>query len=392
MKNKLSQDQHQTLANLLDWQKNPKTSHVTVGGYAGTGKTTIIALLRRLLYQKNPKLRIAMVAFTGKAAQVLKIKLTHSQAIYRKDHIGTIHSLLYTPAVGSDGKIVDWNKNKKLDLDLIIVDESSMVTRDLWRDLLSFDLPIIAVGDHGQLPPVGDKFNLMVSPTLELKTIHRQGERSKILELAAQARETGEIKAGEYSSNVIKLSKTSPEAQDIMESVVGFGKEHDSYLVMCGRNKTRIELNRHIRALRGIESEIPIKGDKVICLRNNYNAEGGPIFNGMTGVIDDIHNNGEHWYSAVINFLDTQQTFDDKISRHQFDNLETVHDIEGLKYTEIRDRFDYGYALTVHKAQGSQAQSVVLFEEKSSYSTEEDWRRWLYTAVTRAEEKLYILA
>lgn len=392
MKNKLSQDQHQTLANLLDWQKNPKTSHVTVGGYAGTGKTTIIALLRRLLYQKNPKLRIAMVAFTGKAAQVLKIKLTHSQAVYGKDHIGTIHSLLYTPAVGSDGKIVDWNKNKKLDLDLIIVDESSMVTRDLWRDLLSFDLPIIAVGDHGQLPPVGDKFNLMVSPTLELKTIHRQGERSKILELAAQARETGEIKAGEYSSNVIKLSKTSPEAQDIMESVVGFGKEHDSYLVMCGRNKTRIELNRHIRALRGIESEIPIKGDKVICLRNNYNAEGGPIFNGMTGVIDDIHNNGEHWYSAVINFLDTQQTFDDKISRHQFDNLETVHDIEGLKYTEIGDRFDYGYALTVHKAQGSQAQSVVLFEEKSSYSTEEDWRRWLYTAVTRAEEKLYILA
>ena len=56
------------------------------------------------------------------------------------------------------------------------------------------------------------------------------------------------------------------------------------------------------------------------------------------------------------------------------------------------DLFDFGYALTVHKAQGSQAKRVILFEERFSQMTDDEWRRWLYTAVTRAEEELFIFS
>jgi ATP-dependent exoDNAse (exonuclease V) alpha subunit len=55
------------------------------------------------------------------------------------------------------------------------------------------------------------------------------------------------------------------------------------------------------------------------------------------------------------------------------------------------DLFDFGYALTVHKAQGSSADTVLLFEERNQHMSDDDWRRWLYTAVTRAERQLYII-
>lgn len=387
----LTSDQKQALQFLYSWINNPNASHITMGGYAGTGKTTIIALLRKILHQKSPKTKVALVSFTGKASQVLKSKLISAKQIHKHDHIGTIHSLLYTPNVNSSGSVTSWNKNKSLKHDLIIIDEASMVTSEVWSDLRSFNLPIIAIGDHGQLPPVGDNFNLLETPDFSLETIHRQAQDNPIIALATMARESGKIPLNKYSNQVQKIARNSPVGQELIERYFYFNAPTDEVLVLCARNKTRIDLNNHLRGLLGIENQEPTKGDKVICLRNNYNATGGPVFNGMIGTIDSISHKPEHWFQTQINFND-RQTYSGNISSYQFNNHQLVSQIKGLNYKQIGDRFDFGYALTVHKAQGSQAKTVILFEEQIPKWTDEETKRWLYTAITRAQEELYILA
>jgi len=85
----LSPDQRQVVASIADWANKPKGTHISVGGYAGTGKTTIIGVLRKLLHNQRPKLKVAFACFTGKASQVLKLKLLEQQAIKRGDTCGT---------------------------------------------------------------------------------------------------------------------------------------------------------------------------------------------------------------------------------------------------------------------------------------------------------------
>ena len=99
----------------------------------------------------------------------------------------------------------------------------------------------------------------------------------------------------------------------------------------------------------------------------------------------------DHWYQASIEFIDDGRVFNGLISKYQFLQEKYVDSIPGIHYSKIGDRFDFGYALTVHKAQGSQAKKVLLFEEYSPYMKGEEWNRWLYTAVTRASEELYII-
>ncbi len=115
------------------------------------------------------------------------------------------------------------------------------------------------------------------------------------------------------------------------------------------------------------------------------------IYNGMIGEIITLAESGNDWYEAEILFKDQNQTYQGKISKHQFHQDKIVEKVLGLPRQLIGDRFDFGYALTVHKAQGSQAETVILFEEKSQYWDQEQWQRWLYTAVTRAVKNLYII-
>ena len=170
-------------------------------------------------------------------------------------------------------------------------------------------------------------------------------------------------------------------------------------LFLAGRNVTRVSLNQKIRKLKGFESPEPIVGDRVICLRNNWEKH---IFNGQLGTVDELgpgpieskdpeegEERKKHWYKAAIS-LYGESTFRGLISRHQFHAPKTLTEVQGLRQSEMGDLFDFGYALTVHKAQGSQAKRAVVFEERMT--REEDlWRRWLYTAVTRAESELLIV-
>jgi exodeoxyribonuclease-5 len=389
----LSADQDRALSRLLAWIGKSDKPWITLGGYAGTGKTTLMAILRQEIRRANPVTRVAFCAYTGKASQVLRTELDARGALYDGDTCSTIHALLYTPEVDAEGRILTWKRAKEINAELIIVDEASMVTSDIWADLRGTDLPIIALGDHGQLPPIGGDFNLMQEADITLEKIHRQAEGNPIIALAHRARLEGKIDVGDYSSTVRKFTYATHDAAEIGELTNHlFSRIHDDTLILCGRNKTRVDLNRGIRQLLDRESPEPEYGDKVVCLKNIYENFYQPIYNGMTGTIHSIEPHKEHWYNASIEFPDEGRTYYGALCKAQFNSPTIVENVKGINFKDIGARFDFGYALTVHKAQGSQARTVVLFEERFIKSDDEQWRRWLYTAITRARENLYIIA
>lgn len=385
----LSLDQKKALESVLEWYKKDKQAmqYVTLGGYAGTGKTTLVALIRKELARIDKKLKVGFASYTGKASRVLKNKLTEQKSIYKQDTVGTIHSLIYSPIINSRDEIIGWQKKDAIDRHIIIIDEASMVDEIIWTHLISYKVPIIVIGDHGQLPPIAGNFNLMGKPDLSLVEIHRQAKQNPIIDISIQARQNGFINPGIYSSKVIKYSRNDLEGSErINELLENYTNE---VLILCGYNKTRRKLNSFIRQSKGFESPNPTSGDRVICLRNNHKKG---IFNGMLGTIVHIEKEDKDWYLAEIAMDGEQKNYQGLISVEQF-NSNT-----GLNFTDKRskimkgDLFDFGYALTVHKAQGSQAKKVVLFEERFPKMTDDGWKRWLYTAVTRAEEELYIIS
>ena len=383
----LSKDQKRVLNTLLDWHKSGcKTQYITVGGYAGTGKTTLISILSKELHRRNKKLRIAFVSFTGKATQVLKNKILESRALYPRDRISTIHSLIYSPIENSKGVITGWKLKEDVVYDLIIIDEASMVDQKIWKDLCSFKVPIIAVGDHGQLPPVNGSFNLMEKPTLKLEEIHRQAKDNPIIKLSIMAREEGLVPFGTYSYSVMKIERRNSETASFVENLLS--EFNPNTLILCGYNITRVKLNTYIREKLGFDSSLPLVNDRVICLRNNHEKD---IYNGMLGVVKNIDEKNERLFSASLKMDYNNKLYEGLIYKEQFNNQQSFNFTGERRRFLNGDLFDFGYALTVHKAQGSQAKRVILFEERFSKMNDEEWRRWLYTGVTRAEEELFII-
>lgn len=385
----LSKDQAEALRQIGAWYRSKSSPYLTLGGYAGTGKTTLVAYLRQALHQLDPEARVAFCAYTGKATRVLQERLREQKVPQRKDTVSTIHSLIYTTKEGVSTDQV-WELKDSLDRNLIIVDEASMVDEQIWQDLLSFDVPILAVGDHGQLPPVGSDFNLMKEPTIRLERIFRQAEDSAIIDLATLARRSGVIPVGRFGDGVRKLDRAEAETGQLVTEILEGWKPE--LLLLCGYNATRVKLNQAIRGYRDYQSNEPQIGDRVVCLRNNRTKK---IYNGMLGEIRSISkptpSEYQRWYEVEIALEGEDYPYVGYIWRDQFGSAETFKDIPLLPNDERGDLWDFGYALTVHKAQGSQAVSVLVFEERFAKSSEEDWRKWLYTAVTRASERLTIV-
>lgn len=386
----LSHDQKSVLENLLIWFSDKhKPQFITLGGYAGTGKTTLISILRKkihLINKKRKKFKVAFISFTGKAARVLDIKLRESKAVYPQDYVGTIHSLIYSPIVNSKEEIVGWERRDKVMYDLIIVDEASMVNEIIWNDLCSYKIPIVVVGDHGQLPPIKGSFNLMESPVLKLEEIHRQARDNPIIKLSIIARKYGFIPAGDYADKVKKISRSDAESQEAVEDLL-HSYNKDTF-ILCGYNKTRVKLNNFVRNALDFESPIPTSGDRVICLRNNHIKK---IYNGMLGTVQSIEKQDNDWYFAEIMLDNEKKIYKGLISSQQFGNLTPINFTQERRKIMKGDLFDFGYAMTVHKAQGSQAKRIILFEERFRQMDDIQWQRWLYTAVTRAIEELFII-
>jgi len=385
----LSKDQKYALDIIQQWYKadTKKRNYITLGGYAGTGKTTLIAELKKSLEKDNKKIKIAFCSFTGKASIVLKNKLREVEALKPKDVVGTIHSLIYSPVVNSKEEIIGWEVKDDLKYDLIIVDEASMVDQNIWSDLNRFKIPIVAVGDHGQLPPIGTSFNLMQKPDLRLEKIHRQAEDNPIIKLATTAREKGEVDYGDFGYNVMKLKKSDADTREVITELIE--NFNDDTLLLCGYNTTRVKLNKYVRETKEFFTDEPKPGDRVVCLRNNHQKN---IFNGMIGKIiylEALENSDKAF--AKIEMLDDAVTFEGTIYLPQFGHSKSINFTDERKKIGDADLFDFGYAVTVHKAQGSQAKRVILFEERFKQMDDEMWRRWLYTGITRASEELFIV-
>ncbi|MCA9378985.1 AAA family ATPase [Candidatus Dojkabacteria bacterium] len=383
----LSTQQQKVLQTIQDWYHTQQRDFLTLGGYAGTGKTTLLGFFSNEI-RKQKSFKIAFCSYTGKAARVLSQKLVEVNALKPGDYTGTIHRLIYAPIVDGKDEIIGWEKRErdKFPYKLIVVDEASMLNQQIWEDLLSFGVPILAVGDHGQLPPIEGKFNLMQNPELKLEEIYRQEQGNPIIKLSELARNHGEIPFGMFGRGVRKLSRRDMDTQEFLGDLfAGFNEE---MMVLTGYNRTRVKLNKAIRQILEKESELPMRGDRVICLRNNHEKY---IYNGMMGKITEINKDSDDsgdYYSLSILFDGDEDEYAGEASVEQFGAESTITD-ERRKGIDL---FDFGYALTVHKAQGSQAERVVVFEERFSRMTDDEWQRWLYTAVTRASRELYIVA
>ncbi len=383
----LTDDQKNASDRILKWfSSENKIPFVTLGGYAGTGKTTLVSHIKtQIENSKDTKVSFGFCSYTGKASQNLKNKLTQAKVLKSKDTISTIHGLIYKPIENGKGVIVGWDRKEEIDVDLIIVDEASMIDQEIWNDLLSFHKPIIAIGDHGQLPPIKAGFNLMQKPMLKLEVIHRQAQDNPIIHVSKLARETGKIPAMEFGKNIIKYSKDDinfgEASRELLETY------NSETLILCGYNVTRIKVNQFVRAALGFEDANPQPGDRVICLRNNIKKG---VFNGMLGTIVNIKDNNSEWYDTEIIMDENTKPYFGKIYAPQFGAKEQVNFTQDRIKAKEGDLFDFGYALTVHKAQGSQAKRVILFEERFSKMDDDQWRRWLYTGVTRAQEELFL--
>ena len=412
----LSPDQYTCYCSINDWIDTVRRSSsstqcntiLTVGGYAGTGKTTLISKVRKDL---GRGLKVAFCAYTGKAASVLKKKLIEQSAIFSGDYCGTIHRLIYIPIVDeSTNEIIRWDKTSHLDYDIIICDESSMVGEEIFEDLQSFEIPILAVGDHGQLPPVDSAMNLMENPDIKLEKIHRTAEESPIIKLSLMARNEGFIPFNKFSNEVMKVYPNDPE-------ITRFVKESGNFMdsvILCGFNNTRVSMNTKIRNFRNLHGIHPHIGERVICLKNNNDAKPSPIYNGVCGTVYYFKTYNKYCYAEID--IDGSDRYKGKISSHAFNtpkpnlneyilvskNENRDIDLDNYIHTgyfnknslrkKFLDTFDYGYCLTVHKSQGSEWENVMVIEEPCKYWSGDLWNRWLYTAVTRAKHRLVIVA
>lgn len=368
----------------------------SLGGYAGSGKSTCIPLISD---QLGDTTETAFCAFTGKAANVLQRKLK-AAGIRDAAYVGTIHSLIYRPKVNNAGTIVGWVKKERplrayadyldaessIPVNRIIIDEASMINEEVLSDLQAYGVPILLVGDHGQLPPVQGK-SILEKPTFRLETIHRQAANNPIIKLAHEIRTHGDIPKN-FPRDLPEIAFIK---RDRLYEVVGesYDRLGLNLAVIVRTNNARANINLAPREVKD-----PVAGDIVICLKNNP-----PVFNGMRGIVQAIEPCEDHWFHAKIEFPDDGITLEGILNRHQFGRQYTIE--SGISLQEdvgsfdprkpLGLLFDFGIALTAHKSQGSSFREVVLCPEKWRSDSEEDYCRWLYTAVTRAEQKITIV-
>ena len=372
---KWSGEQDAALKAVSRWLKAPDRQVFRLFGYAGTGKTT---LARH--FAESVDGEVLFAAFTGKAAQVMRAR--------GADNARTIHSLIYRPRgeeaseeTGEVSPLFSLSRSSPVaKASLVVVDECSMVDEELGRDLLSFGTPVLVLGDPGQLPPIsGGGYFTDAEPDALLTEVHRQARDNPIIALAMDVRAGTKLDHGRYGDSSV-ISRDDIDSERVLEA--------DQVLV--GTNRTRRRYNHRLRQLKGFTGRIPAAGDKLVCLRND--TKKGLLNGSLWQVQLSSPSKRKTKIGYAINMVvksEDDGPFGDsakvKVARAAFEE-------DGEIPWTIRrnfDEFDYGYALTVHKAQGSQWDDVVLFDE--SYAFKEHRERWLYTAITRAAERITIV-
>lgn len=405
-------EQDRALREVNKWLRNRDRQVFHLFGFAGTGKTTLAKHLA-----EGVDGHVIFAAFTGKAAHVLRQKGC--------ENAQTIHSLIYhsrdksrvrleqleleleklieqldqsglkdefiedhpkVRRLRADIKIESDNSEQPLfilntesearEADLIIIDECSMVDAKMGQDLLSFGTPVLVLGDPAQLPPVGGAgyFTENVTPNIMLTEIHRQAQESPIIRMATDTRNQIPLTVGEWGEGCRVFPTGTKLDTDTMLSF-------DQILV--GKNRTRKLTNAKLRQLKGIQDPYPVIGDRLVCLSNN--SELG-LLNGAIFEVSDVEGVMDAKVFMSIHPEDSLASIEVSAHEHHFLGTEEL-----LNWYEKREaqEFAFGYALTCHKAQGSQWRNVCVFDE--SYCFRKDKWRWLYTAITRAADAVTVV-
>lgn len=370
-----------------------KEKYTCISGYAGSGKSTLVKFIVQSLPGIDPETDVVYATFTGKAAQVLLKK--------GNKNVSTLHKLLYESLPRPDGS---WYRKpvERIPYKIVVVDEVSMVPQSMIEQLFKYSIYLLALGDPFQLPPIqkDDVNTLLNKPHVFLDEIMRQAQESEIIRVSMDIREGKLIDT--FNGSEVKIFNPA----DFEESMLLWADQ-----VLVATNQTRINLNNTMRQLLGREGG-PQDGDKVICLKNEWDIladNEDPLVNGTIGFLKNS-------YSTYVNF----PRF---LGGHHFDVLQSDFVSDGgalfrdinmdkkmimtgekccdwkTAYTigrnlnhknKLPKEFTYGYAVTCHKAQGSQWEKVLIVEEKFPFDKTEH-ARWLYTALTRAEEKAVII-
>ena len=419
-----------------------------LNGYAGTGKTTIIAAFVAAL--KELGIKTILLAPTGRAAKVLS-HYSHAEAL-------TIHKRIYRERSLADYESkfsLDYNKERGA---IFIVDEASMLSNssndetfgsgDLLEDLVTYvrsgkECRLILVGDDAQLPPVGDDF----SPALDPSTLLRYGdvEYGTMDEVVRQSHDSGilfnatmlrcmlenhifEIPKFDTSYPDFKSLQGGELLEMLQDCYDRYGR--DETIVVTRSNKRANRYNEGIRRYNLSAEEEIESGDMLMAVKNNYHYaehdENSPMTFVANGDVmrlkrirrfEDFY--GFRFIDAQVEFpdyddyhmdikimLDTLASESPSLTREQSKSLfyEVEKDYLDIKskakrYRAIREnshfnamQVKFAYAVTCHKAQGGQWKAV--FVDRCLFGDEEmskDMLRWLYTAITRATERVYLV-
>lgn len=436
MNDELNIGQINAAEKIKSWFKDSLSQIFVLAGYAGTGKTYLINYIINNILRLKPE-QVAFVTPTGKAASVL---------IQRGRDALTIHKLMYNPieteyTTKVDEKIIKSKKIKFVkkssigNYKLIVIDEISMVEEKVLEDLLSYGIKILCSGDRQQLPAIGKSNTLLEKPDAELTEIVRQSSENSIVKVATEIRHEILPHFGSYGTDVLILNGSALSENQYKKLFLGCDQ------ILCGKNVTRRKINSLVRQYKGIDIDkfkTPQNGEKIICNVNNWDIylddEGKyNLVNGTIAYASNYKNASSKCHLATIDinpdFLPNTTYKDLLIDSGIFYNDEFTYDMHQRAYkledgsyvlkeilkreknekiddymARIHESFknktnavdemqveqiDFAYAISVHKSQGSEWNKVVVIDEGHAFG--ENYYRWLYTAATRAKQKLVII-
>ena len=444
-----TEEQHQALHLLAQFMLTSSDQQVfMLKGYAGTGKTSLMSALIRYLEEKQ--VDCVLLAPTGRAAKVLSaysghVAFTIHKKIYRKAVV---------TAEGGFGINYNNHKEAFFIVDeasMIANDRSENATFGsgfLLEDLLEFvysgeNCRLILMGDTAQLPPVGQE----ISPALDPAQLRRMGMEATVMELTQvvrQAQDSGILRNATALREAIRLQTVTQlprlrvnsvdvirlQGEDLTEAVsASYGRVGmDESKIICPTNKRAVLFNKGIRSTVLYREEEINAGDSLLVAKNNYlwseSYKEIPFI--ANGDLVEVVRVRKQYALYGLRFADLEVRFPDydwelevrvvldalvaeapalgaqtmqQFYRDVAEELgQSCHTKKELYQALRRDpwlnalQVKYGYALTCHKAQGGQWKDVFLDQ---GYVTEErmgmDYYRWLYTALTRATERIYLI-
>lgn len=393
----LSNEQIYAIYDLETWWNSLSSQVFEISGSPGTGKTTLILYFIEKLGLSLDE--VLFVAYTGKAATQMA-----RNGLPGKTIMSVIYDYVKVAARDENGNMIyinNTNKVKKVGkfqlkekigkkAKLIVVDEAGMVNEAIGKDLLSFGIPVIALGDLNQLPPVFGKSFFLKNPNVILNQIMRQKEGDPIIWLSQQILHGKKIGMGVYGKSAV-ISKKDLTDRHFTQSDI----------VLTATNRLRWNVNQYFREnLRGYKKlDIPHIGEKVICRKNNWSKcieNGIYMTNGMTGFVEDVYKESFNGKTLSIDFRPDFLTRSYRNVKFDYKHMYTPpsslleNPEEQSDINPYIDKMEYAYAITTHSSQGSQY-SNVLFLKEDAMRTKEDNKRLFYTAVTRAIDSVTIV-